>query len=207
MTVQELNTRFDGIIKDLQGESLGNIMAGIGLTARKMIYERVHDTGVDSKGQKYKDYSVNPMLVGDKSFRKKDSQKFFNRKDLDWKSIRKPGVAKPQKGKHNKKDDYWRLAVLEGGYKELREISGRQADHVDFSFTGMMWNDITLKSKASDHSRGIAIIGALKEEEKKKLEGNTAKRGDILMLSGDELKGLSTEFSNHIERIVKNNGL
>ncbi len=207
MTVQELNSRFNKIINDLQGDGLGRIMADIGVLARKSIYDRVKDTGVDAEGNKYTPYSTKEMLVGDKSFRAKDSKGFFRNKNLEWKSIPKPGVQKPTKGKHNKKTDYYRLAVLEGGYKKLREIAGRPTDHVDFFWSGQMWQGINIKSKGGEHNNGVVILGAVDEESRKKLEGNTKRKGDILKLSQSEIRELSQYFDNKIGAIVKKNGL
>ena len=84
---------------------------------------------------------------------------------------------------------------------------GVQTKFVDFTVTGRMWNDINLISSSSDHQKGIAIIGARLPEEKKKLEGNTKRKGEILDLRTSEVETLMKEYSLDFLQIVKNNGL
>ncbi|MEN6568981.1 MAG: hypothetical protein ABFC18_03110 [Rikenellaceae bacterium] len=206
MTVDELNKRLDRVSNEIQSR-LGNTMIQIGNDALYKIKERIQGSGVNAKGEKFKPYSTKEMLVGGKSFRKKDATMFFNRKGLDWKSLRKPGVGKPPEGKHNKKSDYVRLAVLPGGYKQLREISGLQASFVDFTFTTDMWSNIGIVSDVAEANKGIVRISAKTEKEKKKLEGNTARRGNILELSDKELAEVSETFGMRLQQIIDKNGL
>jgi hypothetical protein len=214
--LSEIEKEFnDGLIK-VQTE-LGNTMVGIGVDALGMIKKRVTETGLDAKGQGFPPYStgtdfnikntktkeektVKGMLVGCKSFRSKDCNKFFGKqknKEHEWVTIKRG-------------DDLYRLAVLEGGYKKLREISlgAGKGDKVDFSFTNDMWNDIHLISTSSDHNSGTVIIGALKKEEKDKLYYNTErnkKKGgqEILDLSESEINYLKEEFMQPILNIFK----
>ena len=60
------------------------------------------------------------------------------RRELKWVTL--------QRGGRNIK-----LFELPGGYKEFRDIHGRQTDHVDFTFTGKMWGNI--KGDISDPNR------------------------------------------------------
>jgi hypothetical protein len=207
MTIQELDSKFTDIINDLQGGELGKIMFDIGAYARRWIYFRITETGLDSEGREYKSYSTKDMLVGCKTFRAKDCTSFFSSPSIEWKSLRKKGVQKPAKGEHNKKDDYWRLAVLKGGYKQLRDLSGKQSDHVDFFFSGRMWQDINIISTYDEANQGVVRIGARKEEEKVKLSGNTARRGEILKLSQPELRELSVIYNNKIADLFHKRGL
>lgn len=195
MDYPEYNKRVDGVIKDLQAGAHAEVMVKLAISALTLIKERVQETGVNAKGQKYKPYSTKPMLIGSKSFlQKAAAQSVFGskekRKNLEWRKV---------KG-HS-------LAILPGGYKQLRELQGRQTDHVDFSVTNSMWNDINVISKSTDHVKGVAIIGAKQDKEKKKLEGNTKRRGDILDLNQKEIEDLKLTYNLGILNIFRENGL
>jgi hypothetical protein len=70
-----------------------------------------------------------------------------------------------------------------------------------------MWNNINLISSTNEHQQGVVIIGARTDEEKKKLEGNTKRKGDILDLSNKELTYLSEKYKVNTLEIIRNNGL
>jgi hypothetical protein len=195
MTYQEYDTRVNGVIRDLQTGAHGEVMVKMAMKALSMIKDRVQEKGTNAKGQKYKPYSTKPMLVGCKTFVTKSACSALlgsakKRKELEWRTVG---------GK--------RLAILPGGYKKVRELEGRQTNHVDFSVTNDMWNDINVISKQGDHQRGVAIIGARQETEKRKLEGNTKRRGNILDLSRQEIDQLKKDYNLQVLQIFRNNGL
>jgi hypothetical protein len=192
MTPEQHITAFDKTINDLKSHYYGQLMVNVGIHANKMIFDRVHDKGIDAEGAKYRPYSTKAMLVGCKSMNSNVCSRFFgkeNNKKHEWRTV---------KGRH--------LAILPGGYKQFREMHNRQTNHVDFSFSGEMWAGIKLISNKSDHDQGVAKIGAL-EAQKKKLEGNTKSRGDILDLSRSEQDELIKTYNLSALQIFKNNGL
>lgn len=193
MTFPELDKKLENVINDAKTHYHGDLMANVGMHARKLIFERVTKTGVDAKGSKFRPYSTKPMLVGCKSMNDKVCKSFFGKernKELRWVTI-----------------DKKRLAILEGGYKKFRELHGRQTAFVDFTFGGNMWSDINLISSSSDHQKGVAIVGARSPEEKKKLAGNTKRRGDILDLRSSEIDLLMKEYSLDFLQVIRNDGL
>jgi hypothetical protein len=194
MTPEELIKSYDKTIRDMQSSPRGDIMLKVGVTANTMIKKRVINTGVDAKGNKYKPYSTKPMLANCSSMTGSACSKIAGskdkRKELQWVTL---------KGH--------KLFEIDGGYKEYRELHGRQTDHVDFSFTNSMWSDVNVISNTGDHIKGVAIIGAKQEKEKKKLEGNTKRRGDILDLSKTEIDELMRLYNIGTLQIFKNNGL
>jgi len=206
MTQDELDRKlFEAMIK--VKTNLGLVMVKIGQTALVRIRQRVVEEGKDSKGGNFfpsTGYSREPMLVGAKSFRRKDADKFFGKiknKSHKWVTIKR--------GEEN-----YHLAVLEGGYRELRDISlGRGAgDKVNFSFTNAMWGDLHLVSNASEHDKGVVKLGMLRKEENDKLYYNTERNkekggGDILDLSEAEINELQELFGIEFLNIVKNSGL
>lgn len=193
MTFPELNKALGKTINDLEQQYNGELMANVGVTALTLLRKRVQEKGVNAQGEKYKPYSTKAMLVGCKSMNASVCNNFFGKdknKNHEWVTI---------DGRH--------LAVLPGGYKKFRELHGRQTDHVDFTFSRRMWNNIGLISNLSDHQRGIAIIGAKSDEEKKKLAGNTKRRGDILDLSPEEQEELKKRYNLNVLQVFKTNGL
>lgn len=195
MTFEQYNKNLNGVIRDLQTGAHGEVMLDMALNALTMIKQRVQQKGVDADGQKYKPYSTKPMLIGSKSFIQKSAAAALlgsakKRKELEWVTV-----------------NGHRLAILPGGYKKFREIQGRQTAYVDFTFTGNMWKDINVISKTTDHQKGVAIIGARNKKYKDVLAGNTARKGDILDLSHQELEKLRQSYNLGVLKIFRNNGL
>ena len=195
MTFDDYNKRLNGVIKDLQTGAHGEVMVKLAINALTLIKQRVQQTGTNAQGQKYAPYSTKPMLVGCKSFVQKNACEALlgsksKRKNLEWRTV---------KGH--------KLAILPGGYKQMRQMQGRQVAFVDFSVTNAMWNDVSIISKGTDHQKGIAIIGAKQDIEKKKLAGNTKRRGDILDLSNKEIDVLKANYNIDVLQIFRNNGL
>ena len=199
MTFPEYDKKLQKTITAAKSHYNGQMMASIGVTALKMIYDRVTKTGVNAKGQKFAPYSTRDMLVGCKSFTVKESAcevllgSKAKRKKLEWRTVGGEGGV--------------RLAILKGGYKKLREMQNRQTAFVDFSLTNRMWPNIKLISNNGNHQRGIAIIGAKDTEEKKKLEGNTKRKGDILDLSTKEVDELKKTYNLSMLQVFRSNGL
>jgi len=194
MDIPEYNKRINGVVKDLQSGAHAEVMVKLAIEAVRLIKIRVQETGVNAKGQKFKPYSTKPMLANCSTMILSACSKIAGskakRKELDWVTI---------KGH--------KLFEIPGGYKQYRELMGRQTNYVDFSVTNNMWNDINVISKQSDHQKGIAIIGAKQDIEKKKLAGNTKRRGDILDLSAKEIEELKVTYNLGVLQIFRNNGL
>ena len=195
MTPEQLDKAFDNTIRDLKGQYFAKTMLAIGGEATRMIKARVQETGVDAKGKKYPPYSTKDILVGCKTFIQKSAcQELLGskpkRRELEWRTV-----------------DGHRLAILKGGYKKIRELQNRQTNHVDFSVTNDMWNDINVISPNSEHQRGIVIIGAKQQLQKDKLAGNTKRKGDILDLSKKEQDELMRIYGLNMLQVFKENGL
>jgi len=200
MTPEESIRRLQKTTNDLVTNYNGELMVNIGIEARKMIYDRVTTTGVNAKGSKFAPYSTKPMLSGCSGFVNKSSCSTLlsskeKRRGFEWRKVG-VGTAKMRS-----------LFILPGGYKQWRQLQGRQTAYVDFSMTNRMWANINLISTSGDHRKGIAIIGARNEEEKKKLAGNTKRRGDILDLRMSEVEELMKTYNLGVLQVFRNNGL
>ncbi len=193
---QHIRSMRDTIRKIQSGQ--GEIMADLGMTAISLIKRRVIETGKNAEGEEFKPYSTRPMLANCSSMTTSACSQIASskakRRELKWVTIKKAGKN-------------IRLFELPKGYKEYRDLHGRQTGHVDFSFTGRMWDNISLISDYSQHERGVAIIGAKSEDDKNKLKGNTKRRGDILDLSDSEIEKLKNIYGLKILNVFKENGL
>lgn len=200
MDINELNQKLDSLVEDVN-QNIGNTMVQIGSEALVYIRDRVMNSGINAEGQKYEPYSTKPMLVGCKGFKNKaNCSRVFGKeknKDLKWVTL----------DRTNNEGKKIRLAVLDGGYKEFRNLNDLQTGFVDFAFFGRMWENIKIKSDQSEHNAGVVRIGATTEEDNKKLEGNTKRRGDILKLSKNEIESISKSFAMNIEQSIEKVGL
>jgi len=200
MTIEECTKRLNALAKEVKTE-MGNTMVGIAGAATMMIKDRVIETGVNAEGQKFKPYSTAPMLIGSSGFKNKShAGRVFGKqknKELKWVTL----------NKLNSQGKKIRLATLEGGYKKFRELNSLQTGHVDFSFNARMWGNIGVISDRSEADKGTVRIGAKAETEKKKLIGNTEKRGTILMLNKKEIKEITDLYKQSIQQIIIKVGL
>lgn len=194
MTFAEYDKRINGVIRDLQSGKHGEVMLRLGINALTKIKQRVQETGTNADGGKYKPYSRKPMLANCSTMTLSACNSIAGSKDkrrgMEWRTV---------KGH--------KLFILPGGYKQYRELHGRQTAFVDFMFSGRMWSNISVISNQSEHQKGIAVIGAKADEEKKVLAGNTKRRGDILDLSQKEIDELKSAYYIDTLQIFKNNGL
>jgi hypothetical protein len=217
ITTQQAADDFGKVVKTLTNNMNGEIMGRVGISALTFIKERVIGKGTDADGKQFPAYSTKPTLVGCKTFsryKKEPCGVLFGskekRKQLEWRTVggssgyaaylsASAGNKTGNKGVH--------LAILPGGYRKIRQLLGAQVNHVDFMIHGDMWNDINVISKTSDHVKGIAIIGAKDELQKKKLAGNTKRKGTILDLSQKEQDDLKLTYNLGVLNVFKDNGL
>lgn len=209
MTPEELTKHLDQLSREVSN-NIGAIMVKLGLDALSAIKTRVVEKGEDAEGVGFPEYSTKPMLVGCKSFKTNNCASFFGKKknkEHRWATLDRTYKEGPKAGKKI------RLAYLERGYKELREmeLGTEYGTRVNFNFSGKMWGDIHIISKRSDHDNGVVMIGALKDEENAKLYYNTKRNErkggkDILDLSDSEIKGLKEIYLNQFMIILRNNG-
>ena len=87
------------------------------------IKTRVFGEHEDATGNKLGQYSTKPTLIGAKSFINKGGANTF----FESQKKKETGQWRTVKGKH--------LFVLDGGYKELRSIQGRQTSEIDLQYS------------------------------------------------------------------------
>jgi hypothetical protein len=170
--------------------------AVLGNTALAMLKGRVVNKGIASDGSSFKPYSSKPTLVGAKSFRTQAAaQSVFGSKDkrkaLQWRTIDRGGAM-------------YRLAILPGGYKQIRTIEGSQVAHKSFLRSGEMWMSIHTQGTTGSGGKFITTIGTENELSNKKLEGNEKREGkEILGITKEEEKDLTLILDKYITNLVQ----
>lgn len=194
ITLLQLSQRLQGMAGYLEGPEHGNIMVKMASEALALNKQRVQETGKNAKGESFDKYSTKPMFSGSKNMTKSAFNSIAGSKkkraELDWVKV---------KG-HS-------LFIIPGGYKEFRELHGRQTGFVDFTLSGRMWNNVKLISDRAELNSGVAVIQATEDKQKKKLEGNTKRRGEILGLSKSEEQRLSDIYEVWVESGLRKNKL
>jgi hypothetical protein len=214
ITFLQLSKNREGFAGYLEGPEHGNIMVKMASAALDLNKTRVQERGIGSNGEKYRPYSTKPMLSGSKNMTKSAFNSIAGNKtkraELDWVTIggssgfssylavssgTSSGMANSGKGVH--------LFVIPGGYKQFRELHNRKTGFVNFTFYNRMWNNIKLVSDRAELNSGVAVLRPTEDIEKKKLAGNTERRGEILGLSKKEEERLSDIYSVWVEGALK----
>lgn len=190
ITFLQLSKELQGFAGYLEGPEHGNIMVKMASEALTLNKQRVQESGKNAKGESFDKYSIKPMLSGSKNMTRSAFSSIAGSKKkrakLDWVKV---------KG-HS-------LFIIPGGYKQFRELHGRQSAFVDFTMSGRMWNNVKLVSDRAELNSGVAVIKATEDLQKKKLAGNTERRGEILGLSKEEEQRLSDIYEVWIEGGLK----
>ena len=186
----ELSNELNKFAGHIEGTERGSIMIKMANEALILNRQRVQEKGQNADGSAYKPYSTKPMLAGRTGMTTSAYSSIAGSKDkrsgLNWATV---------KGH--------KLFEIPGGYKQFRELHGRQTGFVDFVFTGRMWNNIKLVSSQAELNSGTAVIKPTEDLQKKKLAGNTERRGDILALSKNEEQRLADIYSAWIEGALR----
>lgn len=196
MKADEAITRIQFIV-DKTVSDWGTVMLEVAETANTLIKDRIISRGENAAGEQFAPYSTTPMLANCSSMTQsacnaKTGSK-EKRKELKWVTLKRGGKNV-------------RLFELAGGYKEFRELHGRQTGFVDFAFSGRMWADVKVVSGDDEHRIGRARISTLSEEQMKKLAGNTERKGTILDLSTDETWTLARFIEGRLTEMWRQQG-
>lgn len=148
---------------------LGEITVAVGQSLLASNIERIHEKGKAVDNTPIGQYSTKDMLVGKKSFVKKASwdsvyKSNKDKKPSNWRTIKKNGKN-------------YRLVVLPGGYKALRQLQGKKTNVVNLNYSSKLQSELNLvavNNKAEIgfiSSYGGTISEAMEDKYGKKIWG------------------------------------
>lgn len=191
MTPEQLSANLNRVRSEINTEYPQWANVALGNTALAMLKDRVVNKGISPDGSAYNPYSTKPILVGAKSFRTKAAADSIfgsktKRKAADWRTITRGGTN-------------YRLILLPGGYKRIRQIEGSQVAHKSFLRSGEMWLSIHTLGTRKEGGGFTTTVGTEVELSNKKLEGNTKRENkEILMVSKSEETRLTEILDKYI---------
>lgn len=154
MDLNNLNEALKDKLKEInEGSFRASVAAATALKAEML--DRIFGQGKDSTGGKIGSYSTKPYYADKESFIRKGS----------FKPVGKYGDKKFTTGK--KKGQPHQSMYLKGGYKEFRDIQGRQTQAVDLKLSGSLFNAIVLAQE-----NNTTLIGITSQRESNKRKGN-----------------------------------
>ena len=172
MPLTDLIKRLERAKQEIESEFPQKVLQA-GSVLVKDISMRLVTKGVDYKGEKFSSYSTKPMLTSGITTKSQTvGNRYWKKKDTKWRTILSRGRMV-------------HLFILDGGYKELRQIEDLQVTHKDFKFTGMMWNQFGVKR----FTKNSFTIGGTTDTSQKKIDGNSQREGrSIIKPSQKELE-------------------
>lgn len=176
-------------LRNLADESSGEVVVRSIVPAanelRANIENRIAREGKDSKGNRLKSYSTKPA--------------YFTRDQYVTKGKFKPS-GKNSKSKTFKNGNARKSAYMEHGYKQLREVQGRQTNHKDLTYSGDMFRSLVV-GREDD----AVLIGFDNEEQSRKRKANEKREGTtIFKASEKETQEYNDAFlKNYTENIKK----
>ncbi len=217
-TLNDLDKRLAQLESEILKEG-PRIAQELALNALALSKNRVQTTGIPGKR-----YSTREMLATESMFNRK---KGFKPTEIESTEIgrigkrnqvaggfRQPGTGRvDQRGAQRKKRWMWirfkgakkavPVMVLPGGYKQLRQLNGLQANYVDLTFSGRMFQNIKLLEPRNNGSKFVAYIGGGNQETKNKMKGMNARFGAFLDPDKKDVEILTTIQTNRINEIIK----
>lgn len=190
MTIDQFIQKCDTLLSVLEKEAPA-ISDEIALNAIALIKNRI----IDKEGIRGKSYSQRPMLATQDQFIVKSAFK-------QTKVPKKRGGTKGLWIKFPTASKAVPVMELPGGYKQFREIQGRQGARVDLSLTGKMWQGVTITQRIQKGLTFVTVIGGSNREAQSKLEWMTGKYGPFLVLMPEEKGKLNELMNKRLQPIV-----
>ena len=188
MTLGEYIHKVDTGIRQEIETYLNTVIAS---SAVAFIDTRIRQRGEKAEGGQFKPYSSKPSLIGAKSFTSKvHADKVFGKtknRSLEWVTYRGH-----------------KLAVMPGGYKQIREVEGRQTGHKDFERTSELWKSIHVMGTSElSPGRYQTKVGTENPRSVSIMEGILDREGsEFLGVSESEKEKLTNYLANKLQTIM-----
>lgn len=188
MKFSELDNRLASFKNALTSEFPNFIQLAVAKNAVALIRRRITTTGTDHRGKAFSPYSSRPTLAGGETFTSKGVADSFFNSEPDWVTIGEK-----------------RLAVVKGGYREIRQREGRQVAHKDFDRTTEMWKSIRPINRKVSNKKISIEIGSQVMLSNQKLKNLGKQEGvEILNLSDKEIKLLAQTIDRWLDKRLNN---
>lgn len=194
MSIDTFILKLDGLITSIQ-EGMPAISDEIALSALALIKNRIVDKNEGINGAQY---STKPMLATEEQFIVKSA---FKPTQLKGKNGKKHPMYLHFKGNSKATGP---LMELPGGYKEFRELQGRDGSVVNLSYSGKMWQGVTIVGRVQHANTWGTIIGGRDIETQNKLGWMTTKYGAFLGVIPEEKDLLAKVYNNRLQTLVNN---
>lgn len=183
MTFDELDNKMDALIADMENEQ-ANLLVGVANTANAMIKMRIQQTGVDAKGNRFKDYS-------------------------EWYK-----EYKTKKGKNKGYTDFSFTNRMWNNIQLVQSKSDENMAVITALDKGQKGGNITVSVKAHKRTvkgKTVDVKASNKNvyipSNYEKLEKNTQRFGEILNLSKEEIETIREVYDNGIQKLINEHGL
>jgi hypothetical protein len=129
---------------NINPKELDKVLKVAATSVQGTMMRRVFNNGKDSKNGMIGSYSTRPTLVGRSSFVNKSAwDRVFKTKKYKWVTFR---------GR--------KLKVLTGGYKQIRQIEGKETVSVNLTRTGKLSKSLVIEPTANGYIIGFLPYGA-----------------------------------------------
>lgn len=207
---EEFAVMLEGVVKQLDSQMPDIISVSVMVELQAQHKQRIFGDGLNSEGQKIGEYNDDPNYYAKELFIRKGAFKEQGKDDVgvdkdgkkkkrleftivDSYSGKKKNIAYVKKTGLNRKTMY-----LPGGYKEFRDIQGRQTEYVDIKFSGSAERGLNVVK-----SGNATLYGTTDLKESKKLLGNSERFGDFLSLTTNEQEFIKLELQNETKQIIE----
>lgn len=149
MTLEEYNKNLRTLAEEAGGKLTERVIIVGAISMLANIKNRIFRDGLDSSGSKIGNYSTEPYYATKDQFIKKSAFKPGGKRGYKGERLVKTGDKKYKVKKEKLKSMY-----LKEGYKEFRDIQGRQTNTVNFFMKGDLSKSYILQQKEKE-----ALIG------------------------------------------------
>lgn len=189
MTLEEHNAKLQTLASQASQKAREGIVVSAGYSLLGAIKNRIIKDGKNSSGAQIGTYSTKPAYYPRGAFIKKGAFKPQGKNQIF-----------AQDGTRNKKikrDKGRKTMYLPEGYKELRQIQGRESGFVNLEYSG----DLMLSYQGEPTDTAM-LLGFTKESQLKKKEGLEGRYGDVFHATKEEIDAYNKEVIEETNKLT-----
>jgi len=187
-----VDTKIKKIAKDLLKDTAVFIQGRVAAQLLADVKLRVSSKGINANNIEFSRYSTRPLKIyySEYAINKAVYNKLAKAKATNW--------VTDEDGK--------KAIVLEGGYKQAREIAGYQTKHKSFLVTGQMWRGVKNRPIQTTTDKIIIAWGSTDERTEQLTNRHSKREGiNILLPSKEELEDVRKQLVTFVEQYIKRN--